>query len=143
MKNAFIPKLIKWFHITIIVVGLSACSTVNSVNKSYSKINRDDGISVKEAKIIAKKSLVDSQFTRKFIVINPKTLKNPDTYPHPNHYFLKSKSKLLGSDGSSYLVVIDKRTGEVIYSRKNYPTYIKGYRWIMNLPEGYQDLVKS
>lgn len=124
---------------TVIIIILSffvsGCSTIGSINKSYSKLNRADGISAKEAKLIAKKALLDSEFRGDYRFIRPEIMHTQKTAYHPDHWFLKAKQKKLGFDDSYYFVVVNKKTGEVIYAKNHspYPTDVKGYFWVFTL----------
>ena len=111
---------------------MSGCATANSINKGYGKIKYKDGVNKKEALLIAKKCLIESPVKGKYRIINPSILNNGDTYPHPNHWFISFNNKPFTPD-SMFLVVVDKRNGEIVYSEKKYFSTVKGLRWIFEL----------
>jgi len=81
---------------------------MGSVNKSYSKIKYEDGISKSEAKRIAKKSLMESEVKGLYLMTGPGIIHNPDTYPHPNYWFVSFKRKPYSLATTNYLVIVDK-----------------------------------
>lgn len=118
----------------IIAVMLSGCAGTHAVNKNYSSINFNDGISREEAKLIAKKSLMESESFGRYCFVDPAVLKWGHAYPHPNAWFIRFANKNpLATD--HYLVVIDKRNGVIQYSEREniYPLTPKDYRFIFGL----------
>jgi len=113
----------------------SGCATIKSIEKNYKKIDYSDGINKSEAKLIAKKSLIDSPYRNFYRVIRPRILDNDETLQHPRYWFLKFRRKSSKLNKSNYFVVIEKKTGEVIYAEKHYPNNAQNYRWILELHE--------
>ena len=118
----------------IITVMFTGCASVNTVNKNYSSINFDDGVSKEEAKLIAKKSLMESKSFGRYCFMDPAILKWGKAYPHPNYWFVRFTAKNpLATD--HYIVVVDKRSGEIQYSEREniYPMAPKDYRFMFGL----------
>jgi hypothetical protein len=95
---------------------LSGCATIDSVNKNYQKINYSDGINTEEAKLIGKKRLINSGYQSEYQVISPDFLIDKRTKKYPDYWFVVYHPKNLGLTHSKYLVVMNKKTGDVLYS---------------------------
>ena len=118
-------KVKKHIFILFIFGILAGCATVSSVRYFYEKIDYSDGVSKDEAKLIAKKHLIDSVYKYDYRVINPEIR----TWYEKDAWIVRfppKKVQLLIPEGlfeavmpNAYLVAVDKRTGAVI----------KGGRW--------------
>ncbi len=64
---------------------------------------------------------------------NPQFVVNHDTHPFPNHWFVSFQKKKYISAPSEYLVVIDNRDGEIVYSQKKYPSTVQDLRWVFGV----------
>src|SRR3989338_2418583 len=103
----------KIIYLCLIVMMFSGCSTTKMVNRSFNKIDYSDGISDREAKIIAKKKLIDTGSKGQYVVINPDLLETPDTYAFKaDYWFVSFKNKPLLMKDSTFLVVVNKETGQ-------------------------------
>ncbi len=124
----------KNLSLLLIIVLLTGCTGIKTVSKNYSKINYRDGVSRSEAKLIAKKSLMESQVVHEYRFASPAILKWGKAFGHPNYWFIAFDSRnVLQPD--KYLVVIDKRDGEIRYSEKEYPHPVEpnDYQFIFGL----------
>ncbi len=131
----------KKLFLTLMTLALATTSYANmsALENSYAKINYKDGINQREAKLIAKKALMDSGDKNLYRFFNPEIVDNRYTYPHQQYLFVHLKRKSLEVARSEYLVIVDKKTGKVVYSDKEYhPTNVlayNGYRWAVGLHE--------
>ena len=57
--------------LTIILLLFTSCATLDSLDEYYAGINYEDGINRDEAKLIAKKYLVESSYEGQFQVWGP------------------------------------------------------------------------
>jgi predicted RNA methylase len=112
----------------VLVLMLSACATMESVNLNYSQIDYSDGISKKEAKTIVRKMYIDGDIPED-IRKNVKLSLTVATYEKDIDTWLVTLS-----NGSlnvfrmySYVVYVDAKTGEIKGQRlqnENTPLYI-------------------
>ena len=91
------------------------CSTYSAINKGVARISYDDGINADEAKLIAKKNLVETPFLgwAGFRIIAPSILNNVDTRKYPQYWFVFFHPNMVIRREGGYLIVVDKRNGEI------------------------------
>ena len=122
----------------MVVMLLTGCATAKSVDKNYSLINYKDGISITEAKLIAKKSLLESKSLGAYQFMAPKVFDRWESYRHQNYWFVLFSPKAYQLKPSHYLVVVEKKSGKIQYAETKYPSNVKGYDWLFGLePEQY------
>lgn len=68
-----------FLHFSLIIM-LSGCASVESLDYYYQKINWKDGVSRDEAALIAKKWLVESKYEGDFQVIGPVSTRHEDLW---------------------------------------------------------------
>src|SRR2546430_2480808 len=93
--------------IILMLLGLTGCTTTESLEQHYAEINRADGINRDEAALIAKKWLVESKYEGDFQVIGPVTT----TYEQ--YWQITFLYKSLDYYEKVLDVYVDKTTGEV------------------------------
>lgn len=124
----------------ILLLPLLGCATMSSIRNSYKKINFSDGIDINEAKIIAKNEIIKTDAKNEYKIIGPEAcdigdlnakavtnklfkeilIRNEDIgREYPNSWIVVFHPKLLSFFSISYLVVIDKNTGEVKLSKED------------------------
>ena len=123
-KNTIISGLLMLFI-------LQGCATQSSLKKSMEKVNYKDGISSVEAKIIAKKKLNDTPFLGWLVykIIGPKIIDNVHSKKYPKYWFVEFGEKSPNSSSSKYLVIIDKKTGEIIEAVTYEPVKKQDISW--------------
>ena len=62
----------RYLFVFLLIILFSGCATVSSVERSFRSVNFSDGISRQEAKIIAKKEIIQTDFKDNYRVICPK-----------------------------------------------------------------------
>ncbi len=117
-----------------ISVFLSGCATVSSISRNYKNIDLSDGISRQEAKVIAQKQIIQTDFKKDYRIINPsiyhaeeftddlkerflrdKAIYDSGQLRYPNSWHIIFHPKWLSLFSLYYLVVVDKDSGEVQY----------------------------
>ncbi|MBF0522508.1 MAG: hypothetical protein HQL24_05560 [Candidatus Omnitrophica bacterium] len=86
---------------------LAGCSTIQSINKNVSSIDFSDGISEKEAKIIAQKKMLDLEKKGYLLSL-------PEAETRKNYWKVVFSSLEMNKD--YFIVNVKKDTGEVTYS---------------------------
>jgi hypothetical protein len=108
-------KYMKERQLTIVsvlaAVLLSGCASFESIYKHAESVNYSDGIDEREAKYIAQKYLFEKGIKDAFIS-HPQA---EDNFLKPNQWEVKFQIKNLAQLDYYYLVIIDKKTGEIRY----------------------------
>ncbi|MCB9747442.1 MAG: hypothetical protein H6755_03445 [Candidatus Omnitrophica bacterium] len=102
-------------NILLIIFFLNGCATVRSVERGYAKINYEDGISKKEAKLIAFKHVIDNEISDKILGIN--VARHFSGKKYPNTWVSKFESHpmdLVWQGTHWYAVYVDKVTGKIV-----------------------------
>jgi len=110
----------KYIFIFSTVIFMAGCATLDSVGKNYEKINYSDGISPNEAKLIGKNQLISSADKNDYDALGPNFLTHIDKKEkkYSEYYFVifYPKNTPAFFSSSRYLVVINKKAGDVLFS---------------------------
>jgi hypothetical protein len=124
--------MIKFFLFCIFALSFIGCAHKDPLNSGA--IPRD-GISVHQAILIAEREKQQSDFREYFHSIKPVIRNDQHIRQFPEYWFV-DYSPNVWMDFTSLLVVIDKRTGEVILARGNYwPSKIPEINWLLESTE--------
>lgn len=116
------------------LILLSGCTSIESIDKNYKKIDFRDGLSENETRIMAQKALLDSGDINKFIYEKPIFDNDPTVRKrYPNYAFIHF-APVVGND-ERYLIVINEKSGEVKYSGPFNPFKNKNYDTILKIQE--------
>lgn len=114
-----------------IAIFMGCAISIESINKNYTKINFQDGISKSDAKIIAQKALLDSGEITKYIYEKP--IFDNDLFVqkrYPNYAFVHFAPEAGSNEG--FLVIINEERGEVKYTGPFSPVQNKDYDMFFN-----------
>ena len=129
---------------------LSGCSSTEAIYRNYDRlVDSRNGVMAQEAKIIAQKELVGMQQRRDYRVSVPDLKDTLETRKYPDYWFVsfghnwfspistdplaKTYTEL---KEAQYIVVIDKKTGEIKFSGEWYPKRANNFDWVFD-PKGY------
>lgn len=122
----------------VFLASFYGCASVQSVHHSFNQVTYDNMITKREAKMIAREVLVAEGLQGKYRLSCPRIIDNDHTFGYEHHWFISMKQRGIHFDPSEFIVVVHKRTGEVIYAEKKYPSNVlgyAGYSWIFDLHE--------
>ncbi len=101
------------FFVTLMI--FLGCARVNSINAHYARVKVEDGITRNEAKLIAKKNLIETRYKYIYQIIWPRILENNHTKRHEDLWFVDFLAKEFQLI-SNYLVILEKDSGKIIYA---------------------------
>lgn len=118
------------------LVSLSGCTTLGSLQRNYDRINYKDGIDRKEARTIAMKTFLKGNEHKDYRVgsamafdVKEVSTRNPDLLSRdfyadgkkeskfPDSWYVIFRPKFFALFSMYYLVVVDKKDGAVLYER--------------------------
>ena len=114
------------------VVFLTGCSAATAINKKYATVNRADGVTEKEAVVIAQHELLASELLARFHIKKVSILSDRLVEPYPDYVFVSFYPIAFDDHFWRYLVVIDKKTGVVFRAEKYQPLRNINYDWVFN-----------
>ena len=98
-------------YLIVLLIVLSGCATIGSINGNYAKINCSDGINANEAGLIAKHDLIQTDLKYYYNIIHPRVVGGT-----PQWMVTFYEKGWLHFFPESYDIYIDGKTGE-IYQR--------------------------
>jgi hypothetical protein len=113
-------------------VFLTGCSVTAAVNKEYAAVEKADGVSQKEAVIIARHALLNSDVFQRFHIKKAGILSDRLVEPYPDYFFVSFYPNAFDDHFWRYLVVIDKKTGSVVRGEQYRPLKNFDYEWVFN-----------
>ncbi|HQO58660.1 MAG TPA: hypothetical protein PLT76_08070 [Candidatus Omnitrophota bacterium] len=123
-------KKVSW--LIAAAVFLAGCSVAARVNKDYAGLNRTDGVDEKEAGVIARHALLNSQSPKRFHINKASILSDRLVEPYPDYFFVSFYPVAFDDHFWRYLVVIDKKTGQVVREDQYRPLKNFNYEWVFN-----------
>jgi len=115
-----------------LLVLLCGCASWHSPNQEYARINFSDGISINEAIVIGKEELSACEYRHEYRSQRGNVMTNRLARAHPDYWFVSFESKRLDRHFWSYLVVVNKQTGQVVFSDPHVPLDMINYDWIFD-----------
>lgn len=107
----------------MMIVSLTGCATVRSIEQNYSKINYEDGLSENEAVVIGQRFLLTHPDGKQFILSSGYMERGKD-FKDKKYIVVKFMSKQFMPFTENFDVrfglCIDRETGEVFYAGKTY-----------------------
>lgn len=129
---------------------LGGCASTEAVYRNYDRlVDTRNGVSAQEAKIIAQKELIGVQQRRDYRITAPDLKDTPESRKYPDYWFVafghnwfspistdplaKTYTQL---KEAQYVVVIDKKTGDIKFSGEWYPKRANNFDWVF-YPDDY------
>jgi hypothetical protein len=143
----FINNVIKYCVPLILLAG---CSSPRAIYKNYDHlVNLSDGVNAQEAKIIAQKKLINTEEKDSYRISYPDIKSGQIVSQYPDYWFVVfghnwmepfSYNPLAASYRevlqTEYLVVINKKTGEMPFFGEWYPKRENDFDWVFD-PHAY------
>lgn len=125
---------------------LTGCTSTQAIYKNYDKIvHNEHGVNAEQAKIIAQKKLINTEEKDSYRISFPDIKTGQLAYKYPGYWFVVfghnwleplSTEALAGTytelRETEYLVVIDKKTGQVPFFGKWYPKRENDFDWVFD-----------
>ena len=138
-------------RIILLCVLLAGCASREAIYANYAvMVDVADGVSDQEAKIIAQREIVNAKEKRDYRVTAPDIKTTKAALKYPDYWFVvfghnwfspistdpqaKTYTELRETQ---FVVVIDKKTGEVKFRGQWYPKRADNFDWVFD-PEGYK-----
>ena len=132
--------------IACVLCFLAGCTSTKAIYKNYDSIrNPQNGVNAEAAKIIAQKKLINTEEKGDYRISYPDIKTGPLANKYPNYWFVvfghnwfepMSSNALSGSytelKEKNFLVVIDKRTGGVIFYGEWFPKRENDFDWVFD-----------
>ena len=139
------------FILVAVLAGFSGCASNEAISNNYNKlVNASDGVTEQEAKIMAQNDLIKVIEKRDYRVTVPDIKSTPEALKYPAYWFVvfghnwfspistdplaKTYTELRETQ---YLVVIDKKSGEIKFSGQWYPKRSNNFDWVFD-PDSYK-----
>ncbi len=120
-------------YIALVSLFVVGCSSIVSFKKKYSEeIDFSNGINATEAVLIAKKQLISTDVRRKYILKSAKVLYGYYERRYKQYWFVRFDARSFDESFWSYLVVIDKATGDIRFAGEYVPLEVFGYDWVFD-----------
>ncbi len=130
---------------------LVGCASNQAIYKNYSTmVDKGDGVSEQEAKIIAQHAIIGSQEKRDYRVTAPDVKNTIEAQKYPDFWFVVFGHNWLSPISTDpmaktytelretqYLVVINRRTGDIKFNGQWYPKRADNFDWIFD-PDSYR-----
>lgn len=103
----------------VLMIGCASASAKNIelVSKNYEAVIFDDGIDVREAKIIGQRELIKQNLVKFYDILNPKVVTDVADLPNNEKYwFISFKEIKISSIEFIFMAIIDRNTGKVKFS---------------------------
>ncbi len=126
MEKNFVKKFI-W---CLLFPLLSGCLTLGGIDKQYQALDISDGASMEEAKIIAQQKLMHAPERKDYAAGSAEILDDAIVHQYPDYWFVSFEAKSFAMSFWQYLVVVQKKTGTVIYAGAYMPYQSVDYNWI-------------
>lgn len=118
----------KYGTFLILILLLTGCAN----SQRFTKVFPQNGINQYEAILVAKNEVLSSDFKRYFSSIDAKIRLDDQAKEYPDFWFVEVTPDVY-MDFQSYIVVINKRNGEVVRSQDYFwPDKNTGFNWAVN-----------
>lgn len=125
---------------------LTGCTSTEAIYKNYDKmVHLENGVNAEQAKIIAQKKLINTDEKDSYRISYPDIKTGPLVYKYPGYWFVvfghnwlepMSSDPLAGTytqlRETEYLVVINKKTGQVPFFGEWYPKRENDFDWVFD-----------
>jgi hypothetical protein len=118
---------------------VSSCSSIGTYYKDFRDLKLADGVSSSEAKTIGQYHFVLSDQLNVFKPGSPAILNDRLALEYPEFWFVSFSPRDIDQHFYRYLVVINKKSSEVIWEGIYQPLKIINYNWVFTAREKNQD----
>ncbi len=126
-------RFIIYMYISLVSFFIVGCSSVVPIKKNYiNEIDFSNGINATEALLIAKKQLISSDVRKKYILKSARVLSGYCERQYSRYWFVRFDARAFDESFWSYLVVIDKETGNIRFAGEYVPLQVFGYKWVFD-----------
>ena len=127
-KHFFMSSSAIFIVCTLIISG---CTYTDQVRREYKKIDLTNGVNEFEAVTIAENELI-TKGQEYYIQLGALLRQDEHAQKYPDYWFVGFSPKTYYKDEfPGYLVVINKKTGEIVHSRDYYfPNQIPSLEWV-------------
>jgi hypothetical protein len=139
----------------VMVMGFVSCASREDIVRNYEEqVDYADGVSLNEAKLVAKRRIISVIEKRNYKITDPQVLNNVYTQKYPEYWFVvfghnwfspistdenaKTYRELMAAQ---YLIVIDKTTGEIPFYGEYFPKRSHGFEWVFQERKPWEDRV--
>ena len=112
------------------MVILAGCSGVGPYARQYETLNRQDGVTASEARVVAQYHFSLSDQVRIFKPGNPQVLDDRLVQKYSDFWFVTFYPRDIDQHFWRYLVVIEKKSGEVVWEGTYRPLTVFHYDWV-------------
>ena len=145
----------KMMFMLLLVIGLVSCASREEIIRNYEEqVDYTNGVDAREAKLIAKHKIIGVQEQRNYKLTAPSILESGYTQKYPDYWFVVFGQNLLSpisTDSSAktyselldaqYMVVINKRTGEIPFYGEYFPKRVRNFDWVFEERKPWEDRV--
>ena len=107
----------------------TGCIAFSQVEKNRKLIDISDGIDETEALLVAQINLLTSDF-KPYDKVIPAKIRTDEAAQKYSDYWFVNYSPAVTSNYPSLLMVINKQTGEVIFTKEYWPKVVKDLDWV-------------
>ncbi|MCR4337836.1 MAG: hypothetical protein NUV91_08540 [Candidatus Omnitrophica bacterium] len=117
---------------TLLIFSLMmmGCASAGNVQKAYQAINLADGVDGWEAKTIAQKQLIDTEFQKQYYLNSGQVISTVLVHDYPDYWFVGFANKDFNQSFWEYLVVINKKDGEIKFAGPYVPLGVANFDWV-------------
>lgn len=119
------------YAVLILSLSLMGCGAQAKIDSRFNKVVYFNGVNQFEAVTIAQKKLLKSVYAPYYKTTKAKIRDDAAAQQLPDYWFVDFSQSML-FDAPSYLVVINKMTGDVIYSEEYFPQKLTTLDWILD-----------
>lgn len=144
-------EMINLCIVFLVLIGLNGCASVRAIEKNYQNmVDVKDGVNQQEAKIMAQKEIISTYEERAYRVTAPDIRTTEEALKYPEFWFVvfgHNWLSPLSTDALAktytelketlFVVVINKKSGEIVFSGEWYPKRNSSFDWVFN-PENYR-----
>ena len=141
----------KRFFLAVVLLMLAGCATNKAVFKNFTNlVNVEDGVDEKEAKIIAQRNIIVTHERRDYRITAPDIKMTMEAGKYPEYWFVVFGHNWLSPISTDpmaktytelketqYLVVIDKKSGDIRFAGQWYPKRADNFDWIFD-PDSFR-----
>ncbi len=133
------------------VVLFVGCASTEAIYKNYNNlVNLDDGVTEKEAKIIAQRIIISSEEQNSYRITAPDIKTTHETVKYPEYWFVVFGHNWLSPISTDplaqtytqlrethFVVVINKANGNIKFAGLWYPKRAANFDWVFD-PDAYK-----
>ena len=144
-----------WVLMILLAMTVTSCASREDIMKNYEElIDYSDGVSIKEAKMIAQRKIISVQEKKHYKITAPGVINNSASHKYEDYWFVVFGHNWLSpisTDAGAktytelkeaqYLVVIDKKDGNIIFAGEYYPKRSPEFDWVFQERRPWEDRI--